>query len=77
MKKEQLARRLARESNINPGTAADQLDQIVSDILERVRKGESARFPGLGTFRPIRQTVKLDREPPVRLGRAQAKKGSL
>jgi hypothetical protein len=33
MKREQLARRLARESGITPAAAADQLDCILNDIL--------------------------------------------
>jgi hypothetical protein len=52
MKKEQLAQRLARESGITPAAAADQLDRILNDILKRVRNGESASLPGLGTFWP-------------------------
>jgi nucleoid DNA-binding protein len=52
MKKEQLARQLAKESGITPAAAADQVDRIVSDILQRVRNGQSASLPGLGTFRP-------------------------
>jgi len=52
MKKEQLARRLAKESNITTAAAADQLDRILHDILKRVRSGQSASFPGLGTFLP-------------------------
>jgi hypothetical protein len=52
VKKEQLARRLARESGITPAAAADQLDRILSGILKRVRRGQSASLPGLGTFWP-------------------------
>jgi nucleoid DNA-binding protein len=52
MKKEQLARRLARESGITPAAAADQLDHILNDILKRVRQGQRASLPGLGTFWP-------------------------
>jgi nucleoid DNA-binding protein len=52
MKKQQLARRLAKESHITTAAAADQLDGVLLDILKRVRSGHSASFPGLGTFRP-------------------------
>ena len=52
MKKEQLAKQLAKESKITKAAAADQLDRIVSDLLLRVRKGQSASLPGLGTFHP-------------------------
>lgn len=50
MKKDQLARRLARAARISPAAAADQLDRVVRDILKRVRKGQSAALPGLGSF---------------------------
>jgi len=52
MKREQLARRLAKESGISPAAAADQLDRVLNDILKRVRQGRSASLPGLGTFWP-------------------------
>jgi nucleoid DNA-binding protein len=51
MKKEHIARRLARESRISTAAAADQLDRIMSDILKRIRRGKPASIPGLGTFR--------------------------
>ena len=54
MKREQLARRLAKESGVSTARAADQLDRIISEILTRVRKGQSAALPGFGTFRPGR-----------------------
>ena len=56
MKKEQLARRLAKKSHITTAAAADQLDGVLLDILKRVRSGQSASFPGLGTFRPDRKS---------------------
>ena len=52
MKKEQLARRLAKESHLSQGAAADEVDRILNKLLERVRKGQPASLPGLGTFRP-------------------------
>jgi nucleoid DNA-binding protein len=52
MNREQLARRLAKESGVTPATAADQLDLVLNDILKRVRRGQSAALPGLGTFWP-------------------------
>jgi Bacterial DNA-binding protein len=50
MKKAQLVNRLAKESGISAAAAADQLDSILTGILRRVRKGQSASLPGLGTF---------------------------
>jgi nucleoid DNA-binding protein len=52
MKKEQLVRRLAKESGISAAAAADQLDGVLTGILRRIRQGRSASLPGLGTFLP-------------------------
>lgn len=52
MRKDQLAKRIAKESGISTAAAADQLDGILSGILRRVRQGQSASLPGLGTFLP-------------------------
>ena len=57
MKKEQLAKRLAKETGISAAAAADQLDSILSGILRRVRQGHSASLPGLGTFLPGERLV--------------------
>lgn len=52
MKKERLAKRLAKELGISAFAAADQLDGVLTNILRRVRHGKSASLPGLGTFLP-------------------------
>jgi len=65
MKKEQVARRLAKESNMSTGAAADQVDRILNDLYQRVRKGKSASLPGLGTFRSGRaQDFQFDKSKP-------------
>lgn len=47
------------------GAAADQVDRILSDLQKRMRKGQSASLPGLGTFRPGRnQDFLFDPDPP-------------
>jgi nucleoid DNA-binding protein len=67
MKKEQLAKQLAKETRITTAAAADQVDVIVSAIVKRVRRGQSASLPGLGTFLPGRQEdFHFDHNPPVR-----------
>jgi nucleoid DNA-binding protein len=52
MKRNRLARRLAQQAGIPTAVAADQLDDVLSGILRRVRQGQSASLPGLGTFVP-------------------------
>jgi len=68
MKKDQLARQLAKEARISPAAAADQVDRIVTDILMRIRKGQTANLPGLGTFGAgPKQDFQFDGTPPLKL----------
>ena len=77
MKTKQLARLLARESHISTAAAADQLDCVLHDILKRVRSGQSASFPGLGTFCPdSKNGFQFDVTPPARRERSHSKKAS-
>ena len=52
MKKQEIAKQMARQSGVTQGEAADRLDRVVHEILERLRDGKSAAFPGLGHFHP-------------------------
>lgn len=45
-----IIRRLARRSRISNAAAADQVDSIIHEILSKLKKGEAARIPGLGSF---------------------------
>ena len=77
MKKEQIARQLAKESHITTAAAADQLDGVLHDILTRVRSGQSASFPGLGTFLPDHKNgFQFDAGPHPRIDRGKSKKAS-
>jgi nucleoid DNA-binding protein len=51
MKKQEIAKQMARQSGVTQGEAADRLDRVVHEILERLRAGKSAHFPGMGHFR--------------------------
>jgi nucleoid DNA-binding protein len=51
MRKLEIAKQLARQSGVTQGEAADRLDRVVRDILERLREGKVAAFPGMGHFR--------------------------
>jgi len=53
MKTPEIALKLARQTGITKAEAADQLDRVVSSILARLRRGEPAELPGLGSFRLI------------------------
>ena len=50
MKKPELAKRLAQQSNSTVSEAADRLDRMVGEIIRRLKQGEPARLPGVGAF---------------------------
>jgi nucleoid DNA-binding protein len=52
MKKRDLAEQVARAQGIHPGAAADRMDRAVNQIIRALRKGQSARLPGLGVIAP-------------------------
>jgi nucleoid DNA-binding protein len=67
MKKQDLTLELAREAQLSPEAAADQLDQVVHKILTSLRHGKSVSFPGLGTFTPGTPTgFRFNAEKPAR-----------
>ncbi len=51
MKKPEIAKIMARQSGGTEAEAADRLDRIVQEILDGLRRGQSTRLPGLGSFR--------------------------
>jgi nucleoid DNA-binding protein len=52
MKKPEIARKIARRAGLSPAEAADRLDHIVNDIVDKLRHGKEAKIPGLGRFHP-------------------------
>ncbi|HEY1219078.1 MAG: HU family DNA-binding protein [Bryobacteraceae bacterium] len=54
MKKSDIAKRMARQSNTSVGQAADCLDRLVQEIVAGLRRGQDASLPGLGklTIKP-------------------------
>ncbi|MCP5110915.1 MAG: hypothetical protein GY953_08785 [bacterium] len=52
MRKDDLAKRLARRRHISTAKAADQLDTVVHDILRKLRSGKCAPLPGVGVLTP-------------------------
>jgi nucleoid DNA-binding protein len=50
MTKPELAKRMARHSGVSEAEAADRLDRLVYQILEKLRRGQEAPLPGLGKF---------------------------
>jgi nucleoid DNA-binding protein len=50
MKKQDIVKRISRQSGVSPAEAADRLDRVVHQILADLRHGRKTSLPGLGTF---------------------------
>jgi len=50
MKKQDIVKRIARQSGVSRAEAADRLDEVVHRLLADLRRGREASLPGLGTF---------------------------
>ena len=50
MKKKDIARKLALQTGVTRAEAADQVDRMVNDVLQKLRHGETAKLPGIGLF---------------------------
>ena len=56
MKRKQLARVLARTERMPAAAAQDQIDQLVHDILRKLRAGKPVTLPGVGRLVPAKRT---------------------
>jgi len=60
MKREELAQKLARQSNLSRAAARDQVDELVHRILKSLRDGQPVELPGVGRLvaeRPLPRRV--------------------
>ena len=48
MKREELARKLARQSRVSSARARDEVDEMVRKILKALREGQPVELPGVG-----------------------------
>ena len=51
MRKKDLARKLAEQTGVTRGEAADQVDRLVNEVLQKLKDGQPATLPGIGRFR--------------------------
>jgi nucleoid DNA-binding protein len=65
MKKQQLAREVAKRHGVKTGHAADEMDRVVNQIIRTLKRGRPARLPGLGTITPGKHwTFQQERNEP-------------
>jgi nucleoid DNA-binding protein len=48
MKREELVKTLARQTGLSKSAARNEVDELVHDILRRLRQGQPVKFPGMG-----------------------------
>jgi nucleoid DNA-binding protein len=48
MKREELAKTLARKTGLSKSKARIEVDELVHDILHKLRRGQQVRLPGVG-----------------------------
>lgn len=61
MRPKQLSRAVQRETKLAPAAARDQVDELVHEILRRLRQGEPVDLPGLGKL--IQAPKAIHRDP--------------
>ena len=57
MKREQLAKTLARKTGLSKSAARNEVDELVRDILIKLRNGHPVKFPGVGKLiaKPVKK----------------------
>ena len=58
MKKDELLALLIRESKLPPAEAADELDRLLSRIVQKLKKDQRVEMPGLGVVKTGRSPLR-------------------
>lgn len=48
MKREEIAKKLARQAGLSDSAARNEVDELVRTILQKLRKGQQVKLPGVG-----------------------------
>jgi nucleoid DNA-binding protein len=48
MKREELAKTLARQTGLSKSAARSEVDEMVQNILHKLRQGKQVKLPGVG-----------------------------
>jgi len=52
MKRKEMARSFARAARLSPASAQDRVDEVVHEILKKLRSGQPVALPGVGKLVP-------------------------
>jgi nucleoid DNA-binding protein len=56
MKREELAKKLARQTGLSPSQARNKVDELVHNILHKLRNGQKVKLPGVGKLLGIKKS---------------------
>ena len=48
MKREEIAKKLAEKTGLSDSAARNEVDELVHNILNKLRKGQQVKVPGIG-----------------------------
>jgi nucleoid DNA-binding protein len=48
MKREEIAKKLARKTGLSNSAARNEVDELVHHILQKLRSGQPVKLPGVG-----------------------------
>jgi nucleoid DNA-binding protein len=48
MKRVEIAKKLARQAGLSDSAARNEVDELVRTILQKLRKGQQVKLPGVG-----------------------------
>jgi nucleoid DNA-binding protein len=48
MTREEIAKKLARKTGLSNSEARNEVDELVHNILDKLRKGQQVKVPGVG-----------------------------
>lgn len=63
MKRDDLARQIARETLTSPAEAADRLDGVIHELIRKLKRGQRTSLPGLGELTAAKSRTAPKRGP--------------
>ena len=50
MKRQDITSNIARETHTSKARTADEVDRVVNEVIRKIRRGQKAELPGLGSI---------------------------
>jgi nucleoid DNA-binding protein len=50
MKRQDISKAIARQTHSSTARTADEVDRVVTEVIRKIRRGQKAQLPGLGSI---------------------------